>query len=202
MARFIVDFTVADYLTLAGHVLVWSAFWCALGGRVELAIAFLMLAMLFDAIDGKVARSLGVARPLGRYLGSFVDLVDYTVVPPLVLRAMGYGSWLAMLVMFAYSTCGMLRLARFNEVGNIRDGTGELAYLGLPVFWVHFALMALYAVRAVAGDVAFHTVATLVLPALGICFILDRPFWKPQDYGVIAAVTVAGFFVFLWLGLR
>src|SRR5688572_3809145 len=120
MARFIVDFTVADYLTLTGHVLVWSALWCAVGGLVELAIAFLTLAMLFDAIDGKVARSLGVARPFGRYLGSFVDLVDYTVVPPLVLRAMGYDGWLATLVLLFFSTCGMLRLARFNEVGNIR----------------------------------------------------------------------------------
>ncbi|MBI2942871.1 MAG: CDP-alcohol phosphatidyltransferase family protein [Candidatus Wallbacteria bacterium] len=199
---FIVDFTIADYLTLMGHLLVWTGLWCALAMKVELALAALTLAMLLDALDGKVARSLGVARPFGRYLGSFVDLVNYTVCPPLVLHALGYRGWLAAAAMFIFSTCGLLRLARFNEVGNIQDSRGELAYLGLPVFWIHFILALLYAIRWAAGPAAFHAAATVSLPALGFCFVLDRPFWKPQSYAVIAATTVAMAILFLWLGLR
>ncbi|MBI3893238.1 MAG: CDP-alcohol phosphatidyltransferase family protein [Candidatus Wallbacteria bacterium] len=199
---FIVDFTIADYLTLTGHFLVWTGLWCALAGKVELALAACMIAMLLDAVDGKVARSFNVARPFGRYLGSFVDLVNYTVCPPLVLHAMGYRSWFALAVLYVFSTCGLLRLSRFNEVGNIQDDRGALAYLGLPVFWIHFVLAGLYAVRSLAGPLAFHIATTAALPALGVCFILDRPFWKPQDYAVIATATIGAAIVFLWLGLR
>ncbi len=189
-------------MTLTGHVLVWIGIWSALSGQVELAIAVLMIAMLLDAIDGKVARSLGIARPFGRYLGSFVDLVNYTVCPPLILHAMGFRSWPAVLLLFAFSTCGLLRLSRFNEVGNIEDETGSLAYLGLPVFWIHFALMGLYGVRALGGLGAFQLATALVLPPMAVCFILDRPFWKPQNYTLIALVTLAGSFGFFWLAFR
>ncbi len=95
-----------------------------------------------------------------------------------------------------------MRLSRFNEVGNIQDATGALAYLGLPVFWVHFLLAGLYAVRTALGPFALHVAASAALPMLGLCFILDRPFWKPQNYGLIAAVTVGLSLLFLWLGLR
>lgn len=199
---FIVDFTVADYVTLTGLVLVWTALWCALSGRVELAIALLTVAMLLDALDGMLARKLGIARPFGRFVGSFVDLLNYTVGPPLILRSMGYDSWPALGIMLLYSTCGLLRLARFNEVGNIQDEKGALAYLGLPVFWIHFLLMGLYGIHRGIGEGAFWWTATLTLPLLSLGFVLNRPFWKPQDYGVIAAVTLGAALFFGWLGLR
>ena len=48
-------------------------------GRLQYAISLLLIAMLIDALDGMVARRLGVARPFGRYLGSFVDLINETL---------------------------------------------------------------------------------------------------------------------------
>lgn len=199
----IIDLTLADWMTLGGHALVWAAFWCALANKPEYAIAALLLAMLVDALDGKVARKLNIARPFGRYLGSFVDLLNYTVVPPLVLWKLGFTGLEAQAVLLIYSTCGMLRLSKFNEIGNI-EKDGELAYLGLPVFWVHFALMGLYLVYWVAEPMVFRSVTAVVLLGLGFCFILNRPFWKPQNYGLIAVVTLlgAGTFAFLGFNLR
>lgn len=196
---FIVDLTIADWMTLSGHALVWIAFWCALNGKQEFAIAALLVAMLIDALDGKVARKLDIARPFGRYLGSFVDLLNYTVVPPLILYKLNFTGVEAMTVLFLYSTCGLLRLSKFNEIGNIKQD-GELAYLGLPVFWVHFALMGLYVVWWVSDMMTFRLVTSVVLLVLGFCFILDRPFWKPQNYTLIAIVTLMGAAVFAGLG--
>ena len=196
---FIIDLTIADWMTLTGHALVWTALWCSLTVNQELAIAALLVAMLIDALDGMVARKLDVARPFGRYLGSFVDLLNYTVAPPLILWKLGFAGPEAKLVLFIYSTCGLLRLSKFNEIGNIKQD-GELAYLGLPVFWVHFALMALYFAWWFCDGMQFRLITSVVLLALGFCFILDRPFWKPQNYTVIAIVTLLGAAVFAGLG--
>lgn len=195
----IIDLTLADWMTLTGHALVWGALWSSLCGRQEFAIAMLLVAMLIDALDGMVARKLNIARPFGRYLGSFVDLLNYTVVPPLILWKLGFTGPEALAVLLIYSTCGLLRLSKFNEIGNIKQD-GELAYLGLPVFWVHFVLMALYFVYWVADTIVFRAVTAISLLILGFCFILDRPFWKPQNYWLIATVTLLGAAWFAFLG--
>lgn len=196
---FIVDLTLADWMTLGGHALVWGSFWCALARLPEYAIALALVAMLIDALDGMVARKLNIARPFGRYLGSFVDLVNYTVLPPLILWQLNFKGLEAQVVMLVYSTCGLLRLSRFNEVGNIQD-QGQLAYLGMPVFWVHFALMGLYVVNFVFEPIVFRVATSVTLLTLGVCFLLDRPFWKPQNYTLIAIVTLAGAAAFAFWG--
>ena len=195
---FIFDLTIADWMTLSGHGLVWFALWCAIDWKIEYSISALLVAMLIDALDGKVARKLNVARPFGRYLGSFVDLLNYTVVPPLILWRLGFKGPDAQIVLWIYSTCGLLRLSKFNEIGNIEQN-GELAYLGLPVFWVHFVLMGLYFVWWVGDPMAFRLTTSISLLALGFCFVLNRPFWKPQNYaviGVVSLVCAAGFAAF------
>lgn len=201
---FIVDLTRADLLTLGGHTLVWCALWCTLYDRLAQAMALLLIAMLIDALDGKVARNLGIARPFGRYLGSFVDLLNYTVVPPLILWKLGMNNNWSLVVLCVYSTCGLLRLSKFNEVGNIEQD-GELAYLGLPVFWVHFVLMGLFFLPFFLTRVTFRIVCSVALLGLAFCFILNRPFWKPQNYTLITIITLcaATFFGFLghWSGM-
>lgn len=198
---FFVTFTLADWMTLSGHALCWIGIWSALMGNVERALCVLILAMLIDALDGKVARSLGIARPFGRYLGSFVDLINYTVAPPLILHHMGFQGPGCLLLLFLYSTCGMVRLAKFNEVGNVEQ-EGQLAYLGLPVFWVHFLLMILYGVKQLASPQAFLAATTVGLGVLSPCFLLDRPFYKPQNYKLIGAITVVAALTFGWLDWR
>jgi len=195
---FIVDFTIADILTLSGHGLVWAAFWNAIHDNLGYALSLLLLATLIDALDGKLARSLDIARPFGRYLGSFVDLINYTVVPPVILWRLGYNGPDALFVMFLYSTCGLLRLSRFNEVGNI-EHKGGLAYLGLPVFWIHFVVIGLLMCRMRMGYQDFRIVTTIALLSLGTAFLLNRPFWKPQRYGLIAVIMLglAAWFAFL-----
>lgn len=196
---FIVDLTLADWMTICGHALVWTALWCSLTRKIEFAISLLLIAMLIDALDGMVARRLGIARPFGRYLGSFVDLLNYTVVPPLILWQLDFKGIEAQCVLLVYSTSGLLRLSRFNEIGNIKQD-GQLAYLGLPVFWVHFVLMALYFVWFVCELKLYRSIASAALLTLAFCFLIDRPFWKPQNYTLIAIVTLLGAALFACLG--
>ena len=95
------------------------------------AIAIL-LASVFDALDGKVARLSGATSKFGVQYDSLADLVSFGVAPALLafswaLRPYGRFGWLAA---FLFVVCGALRLARFN----VQSSSGETKYFkGLPI---------------------------------------------------------------------
>jgi CDP-diacylglycerol--serine O-phosphatidyltransferase len=95
------------------------------------AIAIL-LASVFDLLDGKVARLSGATSKFGVQYDSLADLVSFGVAPALLafswaLREYGRFGWLAA---FLFVVCGALRLARFN----VLSASGETKYFkGLPI---------------------------------------------------------------------
>ncbi|MBM3557201.1 MAG: phosphatidylcholine/phosphatidylserine synthase [Alphaproteobacteria bacterium] len=88
----------------------------ALNGQWELAVAAVLIAALFDGLDGRLARLLKTASKFGAELDSLADFVSFGVVPGLILYlwsldAAGRIGWVLAL---AYIVCVGLRLARFN----------------------------------------------------------------------------------------
>jgi CDP-diacylglycerol--serine O-phosphatidyltransferase len=95
------------------------------------AIAIL-LATVFDILDGKVARLSGSTSKFGVQYDSLADLISFGIAPALLayswaLRPYGRFGWLAA---FLFVVCGALRLARFN----IMSAAGDTKYFkGLPI---------------------------------------------------------------------
>jgi CDP-diacylglycerol--serine O-phosphatidyltransferase len=95
------------------------------------AIAIL-LAAVFDILDGKVARLSGATSKFGVQYDSLADLVSFGIAPAVLafswaLRPYGKFGWLAA---FLFVVCGALRLARFN----VQSSSGEVKYFkGLPI---------------------------------------------------------------------
>ena len=90
----------------------------AFGGEWAYAALAIAIASVFDILDGRVARLLGVTSKFGAELDSLADLTNFGVVPALVLylwALQGAGSlgWIAVLV---YVVCTATRLARFNTM--------------------------------------------------------------------------------------
>jgi len=88
----------------------------ALEGRFEAAVAAIIVASIFDALDGRVARLLQGSSRFGAELDSLTDFVNFGVAPVLVLYLwslvdIGGVGWIAVL---GYTICSALRLARFN----------------------------------------------------------------------------------------
>lgn len=81
---FICRLSLPDCLTLTGMVIALGGIGAALSGALWLSLSLLYLAMLADALDGKLARWLGCERPFGRYLDGFCDLLLYLVAPALI----------------------------------------------------------------------------------------------------------------------
>jgi CDP-diacylglycerol--serine O-phosphatidyltransferase len=95
------------------------------------AIAIL-LASVFDVLDGKVAKLSGATSKFGVQYDSLADLISFGIAPAVLayiwaLREYGRFGWLAA---FLFVVCGALRLARFN----VMAASGETKYFkGLPI---------------------------------------------------------------------
>tara|TARA_R110000824_G_scaffold366730_2_gene555527 strand:- start:30648 stop:31484 length:837 start_codon:yes stop_codon:yes gene_type:complete len=88
----------------------------ALEGRFEASVVAIIVASVFDALDGRVARFLKGTSRFGAELDSLTDFVNFGVAPVIVLYLwslsdIGGIGWIAVL---GYAVCCALRLARFN----------------------------------------------------------------------------------------
>ena len=100
----------------------------ALNGKWEVAVGMIVLAAVFDALDGRMARLLRAQSKFGAELDSLSDFVSFGVVPGVIvylwaLQPMGNFGWMAGLF---FATCCMLRLARFNS--RLDDDKPSFAY--------------------------------------------------------------------------
>jgi CDP-diacylglycerol--serine O-phosphatidyltransferase len=98
----------------------------------------IIAAMLFDALDGYVARLAKSASKFGGELDSLCDAVSFGAAPAFLLLRMGPGweprpflhQFLASIAAL-YMVCTLLRLARFN-VENTPDPASHKRFRGLP----------------------------------------------------------------------
>ena len=115
------SFHAADIVTLlngflgAGAVLAFMRF--VVDRRIAffwLGTALLPVALVMDALDGRIARRRGMASPLGQELDSLADVVSFGVAPAAMAFAAGMrGGWDALLLIY-FVGCGISRLARYN----------------------------------------------------------------------------------------
>lgn len=98
---------------------------------VAAAVAIL-LALVFDYLDGGVARMTGATSDLGIELDSLADLVSFGVAPGLLayVFALKPFGWVGGLAAFAFTACGAFRLARFNVQTRTLD---KRFFVGLPI---------------------------------------------------------------------
>ncbi len=92
----------------------------------------ILLAAIFDVLDGKVARLAGATSKFGIQYDSLADLVSFGIAPAVLafswaLRPYGRFGWFAA---FLFVACGALRLARFNVLAAVGD---TKYFKGLPI---------------------------------------------------------------------
>jgi len=108
--------------------------------QIKLALAFILLACIFDLFDGRVARMGGVESPFGREFDSLADLISFGAAPAfLVHRVVLHDVFsddyaeLGWFIASIYLICGAFRLARFNCLSAMNlPGAGK-DFLGFPI---------------------------------------------------------------------
>jgi len=105
---------------------------------ITMAGFLILLAMVFDALDGRIARFTRSTSDFGGQLDSLCDAVSFGAAPALLAYRLFVDTInnpvfhrLAILMAAVYACCAILRLARFN-VENVHDEEAHLWFRGLP----------------------------------------------------------------------
>lgn len=122
---------VADFFTIGNLIFGLLSLFYSITGRWTPAALFLLIAMLFDFLDGKVARISKKVTEQGQHFGkeldSLADVVSFGVAPAVFGFTLGLQQWWHIIVLLFFVTAGMLRLSRFNITEN------KEFYEGIPI---------------------------------------------------------------------
>jgi len=124
-------YLLPSILTTFGMFAGFYSIIASINGDFTLAAISIMIAMMWDTLDGRVARLTNTQSAFGAQYDSLSDLVSFGVAPALLvyewsLSDIGRVGWLAA---FIFLACAALRLARFNT----QVGTADKRYFqGLP----------------------------------------------------------------------
>ncbi len=104
-------------------------------GQFESAVYLLILAVLLDLFDGRVARRLNVTSDFGQEMDSFSDAVSFCAAPAFlahaaILRPLGA---MGVIVALVYLLAGVLRLARFNLTADAHSKARSTTGVPTPV---------------------------------------------------------------------
>lgn len=106
--------------------------------QIKLALAFVLLACIFDLLDGRVARLGGTDSPFGREFDSLADLVSFGIAPAFLVQRVvlvdvfGEYRQISWFIASIYLLCGAFRLARFNVL-SMHATSGGKDFLGFPI---------------------------------------------------------------------
>ncbi|MFI5929911.1 CDP-alcohol phosphatidyltransferase family protein [Micromonospora sp. NPDC051543] len=110
-------FAVVNACTLSSLMLGMLAIFLAMQGEVRIAALCLIACVIFDGLDGALARRLGVASPFGAQMDSLADMCSFGLAAPVVVYASLAGSVstaAAAVACALVAACAAIRLARFN----------------------------------------------------------------------------------------
>lgn len=196
---FIVYPSWVDFLTLGSLLLSALGLLAAFYHLLSLAIVFMLLSMFVDMLDGFLARRFKMESQLGLYLDSFCDAFAYLVLPLFILYQTGMNDVFSLLALFAFLSCGILRLARFNILSTV-ENEGVKYHLGLQVIWSHLVVVLVFPLWRWLGEMVRYPLAVLLL---GMSFFMIRNlrFRKPTQYKRLTVLifSVAALYLYLHL---
>jgi CDP-diacylglycerol--serine O-phosphatidyltransferase len=111
------SFALVNACTLASLGLGLLAIFLAMDGQVRVAAACLVACVVFDGLDGALARKLGVSSPFGAQMDSLADMCSFGLAAPVVVYASMANSVppvAAGIASVFVAGCAAIRLARFN----------------------------------------------------------------------------------------
>ncbi|UYO92738.1 CDP-diacylglycerol--serine O-phosphatidyltransferase [Pollutimonas sp. M17] len=175
----------------------------AMNGRFDVAAIAIFVAMIFDGMDGRVARLTNTQSAFGEQYDSLSDMASFGIAPALVmyewtLQGLGRWGWLAA---FIYVVGAALRLARFNTNIGVVD---KRFFQGLPSP-AAAALVAGFVWLAVDNKLLLesHTIAWVAFVFTvyaGIAMVTNAPFYSGKTFALgrsvpfwVILLVVAGF---------
>jgi CDP-diacylglycerol--serine O-phosphatidyltransferase len=155
------EFHMADWFTLGNAISGTGALFSSMTylqsgdvGRIYVACALVLSALIFDILDGRIARWRQKSSAMGRELDSLADVISFGVAPAVLAYAVGMQGMYDRIILGFFVACGVSRLARYNVTADeISGGSGKVKYFeGTPIP-TSFALVCMIAVAASQGAI-------------------------------------------------
>ncbi len=136
------EFHLADWFTLANAVCGTGALFSVMTylerddvRHVYFACGLVLAALIFDVLDGRIARWRQQASILGQELDSLADVISFGVAPAIIGYGCGMDGLYDRIVLAFFVACGVSRLARYNVTAEaLSQGTGKVKYFeGTPI---------------------------------------------------------------------
>lgn len=136
------EFHLADWFTLANAVCGMGAMFSMMTYlqtkdvlHVYFACALIVAALVFDVLDGRIARWRQKTSVLGRELDSLADIISFGVAPALLAYGCGMQGLFDRVVLTYFVACGVSRLARYNVTAEaLSQGQDKVKYFeGTPI---------------------------------------------------------------------
>jgi CDP-diacylglycerol--serine O-phosphatidyltransferase len=200
----------------------------AAAGYFDYAAIAIGLAILFDTLDGRVARMTKTATEIGVQFDSLADVLTFGIAPIALIYSWAIGASfnenssahaLGVFLLFMYLMCGAFRLARFNLQATrprvLQEGTPKVDkknFVGLPIppaagllaSLVHFSPMPLGAYGE--GYARFYTYLVMILLAiLGVLMVSTLRYSSMKTVGtgrrnlyLVLVIAAVGMLVWLY----
>lgn len=134
---------LADLFTAGNLCCGVLAIFNAANDRFTLAAVCLLLALVLDTLDGKVAKLLHQANLFGKQLDSLADLISFGVAPAALYYSLHKPGLAILLILILFTVSGMLRLARYN-LSEAKGFEGVPITVNGVIFPVLYLLYRLY----------------------------------------------------------
>ena len=147
--------------------------------------------------DGKIARTkknrTDDEKAFGIQIDSLCDVVCFGAFPALICYLLGVRGVLGLLVISIYCVCSVVRLAFFNVLEGKRqqtEGGANHYYHGLPITSMSVVLPLIFMTQFFLPDFVFLVLLHIVLLVVGILFVVDFRFRKPNNKTLAMLVIV------------
>ncbi|HUL00375.1 MAG TPA: CDP-alcohol phosphatidyltransferase family protein [Nitrospirota bacterium] len=136
------EFHLADWFTLANAVCGTGAMFSMLTylqttdvTHIYFAGGMVFAALVFDVLDGRIARWRQKASGMGRELDSLADVISFGVAPALIGYGCGMQGLYDRIILTYFVACGVSRLARYNITAEaLSEGGDKVKYFeGTPI---------------------------------------------------------------------
>jgi len=136
------EFRLADWFTLANAICGIGAIFSTMtylqtDGIIHIyfACGLVFAALIFDVLDGRIARWRQKASLMGRELDSLADVISFGVAPAIIAYGCGMQGLYDRIVLAYFVACGVSRLARYNVTADaLSEGGDKVKYFeGTPI---------------------------------------------------------------------
>lgn len=136
------EFHLADWFTLGNAVCGMGALFSVMTYlqvdevmHIYFACGMVLAAVVFDVLDGRIARWRQQTSAMGRELDSLADVISFGVAPAAIAYGCGMQGLYDRIILVYFVACGVSRLARYNITAEaLSDGGSKVKYFeGTPI---------------------------------------------------------------------